>query len=159
VRGSSGGRAPGGAAASYRVLEDEAGAAHELLPHLLAAAVGEAAPRDGEALAVRHAVADLVHLTAHHSDFFGAGNRPGGGGLDQPVTKPPRRCAHRRCVYTQRSILSSYHHPRPTQAKGFGPIWTACMLPRNLIVLCWLSHTCILRVLQNELKVILNLNL
>jgi hypothetical protein len=65
VRGSSGGRAPGGAAASYRVLEDEAGAAHELLPHLLAAAIGEVVPRDGEALAVRHAVADLVHLTVH----------------------------------------------------------------------------------------------
>lgn len=51
--------------------------------------------------------------TAHHSDFFvptpAAGPRPGGGGLDQPVppvTKPPRRCAHRRCVYTQRNILS-----------------------------------------------------
>jgi hypothetical protein len=50
---------------AYRVLEDEAGAAHELLPHLLAAAVGEVVPRDGEALAVRHAVPDLVHLPVH----------------------------------------------------------------------------------------------
>lgn len=51
--------------------------------------------------------------TVHHSDFFvptpAARPRPGGGGLDQPVlpvTKPPRRCAHRRCVYAQRNILS-----------------------------------------------------
>jgi hypothetical protein len=50
---------------AYRILEDEAGAAHELLPHLLAAAVGEVVPRDGEALTVRHAVPDLVHLPVH----------------------------------------------------------------------------------------------
>jgi hypothetical protein len=58
--------------------------------------------------------------TVHHSDFFvptpAARPRPGGGGLDQPVlpvTKPPRRCAHRRCVYAQRNILSLPPECRP----------------------------------------------
>lgn len=51
--------------AAYRVFENEAGAAHELLPHLLAATVREVVPRDGEALAMRHAVPDLVHLPVH----------------------------------------------------------------------------------------------
>ena len=64
--------------------------------------------------------------TAHHSDFFmptpAAGPRPGGGGLDQPVppvTKPPRRCAHRRCVYKQRNIVSPL--PPGLQARLWRP--------------------------------------
>lgn len=65
--------------------------------------------------------------TAHHSDFFAPAPAPtaaaaaGARRCDQPVppvTKPPRRCAHRRCVYTQRSILAS----RVLE----GPAWEHC---------------------------------
>lgn len=66
-------------AGPYRVLEDEARAAHELLPHLLSAAVGEVIPRDGEALAVRHAVPDLVHLPVHRPPLRLLRAHPRGG--------------------------------------------------------------------------------
>lgn len=68
----------GAVARGYRVLEDEARAAHELLAHLLAAAVGEVVARDGEALAVRHALPDLVHLAVNRPPLRLLRSRHGG---------------------------------------------------------------------------------
>lgn len=45
-----------------RFLEHEAGAAHELLPHLLPAAIGKVVPRNDEPFSVGDVVTDLVHL-------------------------------------------------------------------------------------------------
>lgn len=46
-----------------RFFEDEASAAHELLAELLAAPVGDIVSGDGESLAERDVIADLVHLS------------------------------------------------------------------------------------------------
>lgn len=48
-----------------RVFEDEAGAAHELLAHLLAAFVGEVVSGDDKSLPAGNVLADLMHLTVH----------------------------------------------------------------------------------------------
>lgn len=49
-------------ATTDRFLEHEAGAAHELLPHLLPAAIGKVVPRNDEPFSVGDVVTDLVHL-------------------------------------------------------------------------------------------------
>lgn len=86
-----------------RVLENETCAAHELLAHLLAAAVGEVVAGDDETLPVGDVVADLVHLPVHRPPLrlAGGGRRweaPRGGRAEptelperRPVLRQPRR--------------------------------------------------------------------
>lgn len=123
--GRRSGRAARQGRGPYRVLEDEARPAHELLPHLLAAAVGEVITRDGEALAVRHAVADLVHLPVHRPPLRLLRARPRGGAEPRrrrlgpagaagheaaaAVRPPPLRvCAAQH----HRSLVAPPHHSR-----------------------------------------------
>lgn len=74
-----------------RFLEDKSSAAHELIPQLLTATVGDVVPRNDEAFPWRHVISDLVHLSVEYPPLrlllrFPESQRrllwptPGGGG-------------------------------------------------------------------------------
>lgn len=98
-----------------RFLEHEASAAHELLPHLLPAAIGKVVPRNHEPFSVGDVVADLVHLAvdrpplrllvaglpfpprrrrrhpSRRTEVTEEGRQP-----PPELRRPPRRCQHRQ---------------------------------------------------------------
>ena len=51
---------------TYRLLEDEASAAHKLLSELLSAPIGDIISWNNKALAWRHVISDLVHLSVYY---------------------------------------------------------------------------------------------